>query len=198
MPVRQVWLADVIVHLEDCCGSHVPHVDLSCISVCLMLIISTKKKREKMYFDLRDYSTSLKQGWSFIWMRINIFPSLCFSYLPILSFPCNSQQLTLYRTYQCSPVSSVWRANRISTIRPSSVRTGVFFCKEPQGLIFFWPCRPPRLLILQSLVCLQPFKNAQMVLCLLSEAAQASQCPCSSWISACTQVTWKACWHTHC
>ena len=53
-------LADVIVHLEDCCGSHVPHVDLSCISVCLILLIMCIYKKRKYTLISSNYSTSFK------------------------------------------------------------------------------------------------------------------------------------------
>ena len=92
------------------------------------------QKRENVLWSQEIIAHSLKQGWSFTWMRIKhaSFSLFLISFYPVL--PCTSQQLTTSQHFcvLLSPVSGV------------SSRTGCFSVRGHMGK-YFWPCRPPML-----------------------------------------------------
>ena len=157
-------LADVIVHLEDCCGSHMPHVDLSCIFVCLILIIMCIYKKRKYTLTSSDYSTSFKARLVFHMNENQTYCPLSVFYIFLsclaLYFPA-----THYFTGFLSVLSPMSGGLTESPRKTFFSRTGSFSVRGHRGKCF-WPCRPPRLcaqsclftaLSVQSLSCVRLF-----------------------------------------
>ena len=136
-------LADVIVHLEDCCGSHMRHVDLSCIFVCLILLIMCIYKKRKYTLTSSDYSTSFKARLVFHMNKNQTYCPLSVFYIFLsclaLYFPA-----THYFTGFLSVLSPMSGGLTESPHKTFFSRTGSFSVRGHRGKCF-WPCRPPRL-----------------------------------------------------